>query len=255
MCFFQDYMVGLDPVTSSQVITLITIATGITHYFMPHRSAKKLGIRKETPLIVWFIERIGLINCEMGLAMFCLFFLGMDGKDAIATSFLLWGLDSIRTIFRVVPQIPGVNQILHQRGHNIDLLIIICALLGWYHNKAWYGPAMVANFCWMLFNGATFLTLPGRAWTEWGVSYKNKKQMAALGRMHAGSYVEWTLFGTLIFHGHAPRRALGYALFVKLFQIMISHLLFPDEKVLHMSVQVSSFWIFVYVPIIGSLLL
>ncbi len=258
----QDYLYGLDERLAAQIITIVSCPFALIQYFKPKYSARKMGMDASNPLVLWFVERIGIIHCQMGLSMTCIFFFNMTGSDAIGAAFTLWGLDSMRTaltrevlhIRMIRDSVPGVDEVLQIRGYRIDFLLFALTLLGWYQNKAWFESAMTVAFCWVMYSGLKFSTIPNQAWTEWGVSRGKRHILDSLGRIHAGSCIELVSFGLFLFVGMEPHRALGVALSLKLCQLFISRFVFCDEKVLHIHSKYWSFWIVTYIPIIFSLL-
>ncbi len=258
----QDYLYGLDAILAAQIITIVSCPFALMQYLMPQYSAGKMGLDTSNALVLWFFERIGIIDCQMGLSMICIFFFDMTGSDAIGAAFTLWGLDSMRIALarevfhrrRVHDRIPGVDEVLQIRGYRIDFLLFALTLLGWYQNKAWFESAMTVAFCWVMYSGLKFSTMPNQAWIQWGVSRGGNMQILdGLGRIHAGSCIELILFGFLLFIGTDPHRALGIALSLKLCQLITSRSYFIE--ILHVHSKLWNFWVFVYIPIILSLLL
>jgi hypothetical protein len=251
----SEYIFELDSKTTAQIVTLIGGIASLFHYLAPKRSALRWGLWREeahNPIVLWLIQRTGLINCQMALACLLTFFYNFSPTDTIVAVFVTWSLDSFYTaMFRTIPG--GTNNAMHKRGHWINFLLSTTAILLHYWKPQWGDEIAAWGMGWALFNGLLFTLLPSYGLYQWGLPNDRRGYNEALCRIHGGSLMQVAAFGFLMMKGVDSTRALSRAMMLQAFQFCLSRFVLHEDDKLGLDKSALSFWILFYIPAIGSL--
>lgn len=254
--WWQEYLLGADSTSASQLITLVGGAMAIATYLKPSRIAKYWGLDSTNDVVVWLVKQTGLVNCQMALACSLLFFFNMDVMNAIMAVFVSWILSSFYTaLFIPAPGNPSIEQnLMHKRGHWLNVLFSTFTVASYYLNMPWTEGLLRVSLSYAVMNSFIFLFVPRLGLLLWGLSNDIHGDNISLLHIHGGSHMQISTFAMYLLRGVEPHRALGMSMSFQLFQIFLSAYVFSDYRNLHMMKEGYNFWALLYVPLIASLI-
>jgi len=248
----QEYLFELDSKTAAQVITVIGGQASVIHYLLPGISANKWGLQCKDPIVLWLVERTGLINLQMAFACFLMFFYNFEVRDVMNLVFVTWALDSLNVaLFKTIP---GGNNVLHKRGHWINFVLSSSLLACNSFIPSLGNKATVLALVWALLNGLTFTLLPRYGLYQWGLTSDIKGCHEALFRIHGGSLMQIAAFGLFLMGGMDSAKSLSRAMMLQVSQLFFSRYILHEDHKLGLNRDASNFWILLYIPAIASLL-
>jgi len=248
----QEYLFELDSKTAAQAITVIGGQAAFIHYLLPGISAKKWGLQHKDPIVLWLVERTGLINLQMAFACFLLFFYNFEVRDVMNLVFVTWALDSLNVA--LFTTIPGGNNVLHKRGHWVNFAISSSILACNFLIPSLGKMATRLALFWALFNGLTFTLFPRYGLYQWGLTSDKKGCHEALFRIHGGSLMQIAAFGLSLLGEMDATKSLSRAMMLQVSQIFFSRYILHEDEKLGWNKDASNFWILLYIPAIASLL-
>jgi hypothetical protein len=253
---WQDYLLGTDSISASQLITLIGGAMAISTYLKPASMAKYWGLDTTNEVIMWLVRQTGLVNCQMTLACALLFFLNVDPLDAIMAVFVTWIVSSLHmALFVNAPGKASTEQNhMHKRGQWTNFMFSTFTCISYYLNMPWIEALLRVSLSYAVINSFIFLFAPRVALLLWGLSDDIHGDNISLLHIHGGSHMQISTFALYLLRGIEPHKALGMAMTFQLFQIFLSAYVFRDYQKLHLKKGGYNFWALLYVPLIAALL-
>ena len=276
----------------------ITIAiagfASMFHYFCPRHTARNWGIpvivsgctetsnssRREEgtksttlfsrpvpiPSVFWMVERIGLLNCQMTLICYAVFFnSNMEEGNSLSIfrnifsfAYALGAIDALYSILlrSMSMEFQGCNHVMIRRSFKISFLVEIAPILSklctGYVPTLWIDGYMKLMLWWTLGKGIFEMILPAFALYQIGLPSDDQGYNELLMQLHGGCSMQFAIFSLLYIHGMEAIRALCFAMMVELMQMLYFSCL--DLNFLLSNTRLN-FWIAVYTCFFGFILL